>query len=201
MTDFAQLTDRLTATGWKQAPTLEHRWLSPGQTIVDLLPAGPALRHRGSMVWPLSQLTMSLSGFDHVFTSAVEVDIAEGTRIRVAPAKVTALLKIIAYVEDPYRRSKDLQDLQVILGRYEADSERLFSDEVFDAQLADFSEGNAFLLGVDLRAIAKREELTYIEKFLDRLLRAEVDDPGDSDSTARTFHERLRAFKRGFERW
>ena len=152
------------------------------------------------MVWPLSQFTMSLSGFDHVFTSAVEVELAEETRIRVAPAKVTALLKMIAYVEDPYRRSKDIQDIQVILSRYAAHSERLFSDEVFDAQLADFSEVNAFLLGVDLRAFAKSEEVTYIESFLNRLLRAEVDDSGNSDSTVRTFQEQLRAFKRGFDR-
>jgi hypothetical protein len=76
---------------------------------------------------------MSLAGFDHVFASAVEMHLAEGLRIRVVPAVVTVLLKIIAYMEDPHRRSKDLQDIRVVLARYEAHSDRLFSDAVFDA--------------------------------------------------------------------
>ena len=37
--EFAQLADRLTAAGWQRAPKLEHRWIAPRQTIVDLLPA------------------------------------------------------------------------------------------------------------------------------------------------------------------
>lgn len=57
---------------------------------------------------------MSLSGFDHVFANAIEMDLSADVRIRVAPASVTALLKIIAYMDDPYRRAKDLQDIEII---------------------------------------------------------------------------------------
>ena len=53
-----------------------------------------------------------------------------------------------------------------MLGRYEAESDRLFSDAVFDAQLPDFSEANAFLLGLDLRGLATEDDATYIERFL-----------------------------------
>jgi hypothetical protein len=42
------------------------------------------------------------------------VDLPGGLSIRVAPPIVTALLKIIAYVEDPYRRAKDLQDIRIV---------------------------------------------------------------------------------------
>ncbi len=62
---------------------------------------------------------MSLAGFDHVFTSAVEVNLPGRLTIRVAPPLVTALLKIIAWVDDPYRRAKDLQDIRNVLRRYE----------------------------------------------------------------------------------
>jgi predicted nucleotidyltransferase len=106
---------------------------------------------------------MSLSGFDHVFASAIEMDLSADTHIRVAPPSVTALLKIIAYVDDPHRRAKDLQDIEVILGRYAAESDRLFSEEVFDANLPDFSMANAFLLGLDLRGLATNEEAKYIK--------------------------------------
>jgi predicted nucleotidyltransferase len=68
--EFALLADRLTAAGWTQAPRLEHRWIAPRKTIVDLLPAGPKLRSAGSIEWPLSQFAMSLAGFDHVFANA-----------------------------------------------------------------------------------------------------------------------------------
>jgi hypothetical protein len=41
-----------------------------------------------------------------------------------------------------------------VLRRYEQESDRLFSDTVFDANLPDFEFANAFLLGLDMRALA-----------------------------------------------
>jgi predicted nucleotidyltransferase len=195
--EFAHLTHRLNSAGWDRARKLEHRWVAPHRTIVDLLPAGPSLRRKGWIVWPESKFTMSLAGFDHVFANAVEIELAVGEHLRVAPPIVTTLLKIIAYVEDPYRRAKDLQDIGLVLGRYEAESDRLFSDEIFDAGLPDFEMANAFLLGRDLRALASPLSTTYIEKFLDRFLSAEEPDTED-DFSARVFHTQIRGLKKGF---
>jgi predicted nucleotidyltransferase len=142
---------------------------------------------------------MSLAGFDHVFADAVEMELSIGTRIRVAPPIVTTLLKIIAYVEDPYRRAKDLQDIRLVLGRYEAESDRLFSDEVFDAALPDFEMANAFLLGRDLRALATPEDASYVEKFLDRFLPDEQGgDEGDAEFAARVFRCQIHGLHKGF---
>jgi predicted nucleotidyltransferase len=63
------------------------------------------------------------------------------------------LLKIVAFLDDNDRRAKDLLDIRSMLASYEEDSERIFSDEVLDAKLADFSLANAFLLGMDLRIL------------------------------------------------
>ena len=197
--EFALLTDRLSSAGWKREPKLEHRWVAPRQTIVDLLPAGPTLRRNGSIMWPASQFTMSLAGFDQVFANAVDMELLAGTRVRVAPPIVTTLLKIIAYVEDPHRRAKDLQDIRLVLGRYEAASNRLFSDEVFDAGLPDFEMANAFLLGRDLRALATTEDSTYVEKFLDRLLSLEEGAGAyEDDFTAEVFRHQIRGLRKGF---
>ena len=197
--EFALLVDRLSSAGWDRAPNLEHRWVAPRQTIVDLLPAGPALRRNGSILWPASQFRMSLAGFDHVFRDAVEMEVSIGTRMHVAPPIVTTLLKIIAYVEDPYQRAKDLQDIRLVLGRYEAESDRLFSDEVFDAALPDFEMANAFLLGRDLRVLATLEDASYVKKFLDRLLsRGEGDDEGEDEFRARVFCSQVRGLHKGF---
>ena len=103
--EFERLTIRLAAIGWTPAPKLEHRWIAPRRTIIDLLPAGAELRRRGSITWPASQFKMSLSGFDHVFANAVKVHLPGGLTIHVSPPIITALLKIIAYVGDPYRRA------------------------------------------------------------------------------------------------
>jgi predicted nucleotidyltransferase len=195
---FAQLTDRLAAAGWARTLRLEHRWIAPHQTMVDLLPAGPKLRGAGSIQWPISEFAMSLTGFEHVFTNAIDMPLANRSHIRVAPPIVTVLLKIIAYTEDPYRRAKDLDDIRLVLGRYEAEGDRLFSDAVFDAELPDFSVANAFLLGLDLRGLATNEEAAYIERFLAHFLSRDEDEFDPDDFAAKTLRTQLRAFERGF---
>lgn len=197
--EFTRLTDQLVAAGWNRTPRVEHRWIGPSETMVDLLPAGPNLRRQGSVLWPESQFRMSLTGFDHVFSHAVEMDLSTGVCIRVAPPVVTTLLKIIAYIENPNGRAKDLQDIRFVLGRYEAESDRLFSDEVFDAELPDFEMGSAFLLGLDLRALATADDTRYIRGFLDRFLPEEGrSGRQEDDYSNRVFIGQIRGLKRGF---
>ena len=98
--EFERLTMRLAAIEWAPLPKLEHRWVAPRPTIIDLLPAGAELRRSGSITWPASQFKMSLAGFEHVFAHAIEVHLPGRLAIRVAPPIVTALLKIIAWVDD-----------------------------------------------------------------------------------------------------
>lgn len=197
--EFARLTDRLTVAGWTRAPKLEHRWIAPHQTMVDLLPAGPKLRSAGSIQWPISELEMSLTGFEHVFANAVDLPLANGAHIRVTPPIVTVLLKIIAYTDDPYRRAKDLDDIRLVLGRYEAGSDRLFSDAVFDAALPDFSEANAFLIGLDLRGLATNDDVAYIERFLVHFLSQAEEEFDPDDFAGKSFRGQLRAFERGLK--
>ena len=198
--EFERLTMRLAAIGWTPAPKLEHRWIAPRGTIIDLLPAGAELRRSGSITWPASQFKMSLAGFDHVFASAVDVKLPGGMTIRVAPPIVTALLKIIAWVDDPYRRAKDLQDIRIVLRRYEQESDRLFSDAVFDADLPDFEFANAFLLGLDIRALATGDDARFVEQFLGRLLAQEEEGRFDdeSDFGMKSFRGQINAFRKGF---
>jgi predicted nucleotidyltransferase len=59
---------------------------------------------------------MSLAGFDDVFANAVDLPLTNSAHIRVAPPIVTALLKMIAYTEDPHRRAKYLADIRLVLG-------------------------------------------------------------------------------------
>lgn len=167
--DLAELADfeeSLSTAGWKRSPRSEHRWVTGRGSLMDLVPAGERLRALGKIEWPKSGLTMSLAGFQHVFSDAVDVDVGQGFHFRVVPPCVQALLKIGSFLDDPYGRRKDLLDFRRLLQVYEATGERIFSDPVFEADLADIDLASAFLLGYDLRAIMKPPDRELIDRFL-----------------------------------
>lgn len=202
--DFAAFADELRTRGWTQEARREHRWLGPSDSTIDLVPAGPGLRQAKRIIWPDSEFEMSLVGFEHVFTRALPFSFAEGVQYRVAPPPVIALLKIIAFTDDQNRRKKDLLDLAELFRRYDADSDRIFSDEVFAAELEEIDFANAFLLGMDVGAIASNEETGILSAFLqaqsisdEELLELDREDMRQRE--AWRFQEQLRAFRKGIE--
>ena len=184
--DFAGV---LESQGWTRQQRREHRWTSKRGSLADILPAGPKLRKAGQITWPVSQMTMSLAGFDHVFRHATLIEFAPKVEFPVAPLAVVALLKIFAFLDGPYRRAKDLLDLKMLMTKYEADGDRLFSDEVFAANLTDFDQSNAFLLGLDVGLLANSAEKTIVSKFLDRHC--------DNDSHTERVRLHFQAFQQG----
>lgn len=198
--DFQKLVTVLGTVGWRRDPTHEHRWHSPRGSRIDLLPAGPALRAAGRVVCPESQFEMNLAGFDHVFERSVSFDGAQDVRFAVAPPAVIALLKIVAHLDDPQRRSRDLADLKMLFGKYEAQTDRIFDDEVFDADLEDIEFASAFLLGLDVGKMATSEERHVVDRFLNRYRSPELGglDPHDDQEELR-FRLQLKAFEKGLE--
>jgi predicted nucleotidyltransferase len=198
--DLAELcafSSELKKQGWTQERGREHRWRAPKRSIVDLLPAGPKLRATKQIVWPESQFAMSLVGFEHVFTRSVPVTFSSGVQLKVIPPPVIALLKIIAYTDDQQRRHKDLLDLKSLLLRYEALSDRIFSDEVFAAELDDIEYASAFLLGSDIGVIARNEEIGVVQDFLSRH-RMASDELLELAGADLRFQMQIRAFEKGF---
>lgn len=202
--DFATFSRELTAHGWMQEVGRERRWHGPKGSIIDLMPAGPNLRAAKRMIWPESQFVMSLVGFEHVFTRSVLIPFAPGVGFKVTPAPVVALLKIVAYLEDPHRRQKDLDDLRLLLRRYEERSDRIFGEEVFAAELEDFGGANAFLLGMDIGTIATDDDANIVREFLKKnkipaAEREELDPEDRHQRETLRFHAELTAFEKGFE--
>lgn len=97
--EFAQLEQRLLADRWIRFANREHRWRSPQGTILDLLPAGPKLRQAKQVTWPASQFTMSLVGFEHVFSSST-FQFASDLILKVISPTALMLLKIVAFLDD-----------------------------------------------------------------------------------------------------
>jgi predicted nucleotidyltransferase len=203
--EFAELERRLLADGWVHFANREHRWRSARGTIIDLLPAGPKLRQAKQITWPTSQFTMSLVGFDHVFATAQPVQLAPDLTLKVISSTALMLLKIVAFMDDPQRRAKDLDDIRGLLVQYEGDSDRVFSDVVLDAALQDYGLATAFLLGLDLRALCTNEEVAIVHAFLDAM---DEDNPawmsfvrarGVGDHVEEDARAQLDTFRRGFD--
>lgn len=197
---FPEFSAMLVSRGWTTQRRQEHRWLSRNGSIVDLLPPGPKLRAAKRIVWPESQFSMSLAGFQHIFDRAVSIEFGPEVQFKVAPLPVIALLKVSAYLDDRYRRAKDLEDLKILFHRYEKDSDRIFCDEVFQAELEDIEYASAFLLGMDIGPFATTEDLDNLRTFLDQFASSEEDLPNTMDLFDRElvrFQREIPAFRKG----
>lgn len=163
LVDFAKLRAALSRMGWVQDPKREERWQSKHGALLDLIPAGKTLRESKRFTWPNSEFTMSLEGFDHAFSEAQPVNVADDLVLRIVPPVVLMLLKIIAFMDDPQRRGKDLPHIRALLSRYEGDSDRAFTEA--PAEL-DYSLASAFLLGLDLRELCTEAENELVRRFI-----------------------------------
>lgn len=203
--EFAELERRLLADGWIRFANREQRWRSQRGTILDLLPAGPKLREAKQVTWPASQFTMSLVGVDHVFAEAKPVQFAPDLTLKVISSPTLMLLKVVAFMDDQQRRAKDLEDIRGLLTEYEADSDRIFSDAVIDAELDDYGLAPAFLMGLDLRALCNDEEAEIVHEFLDAMNEEKpvwmvfVRARGVGDNVEEDAGKQLDTFRRGFD--
>lgn len=61
---------------------------------------------------------MRVVGDDDIFRDAITCELSPGPQAGVAPLHVLAFLKVVAYLDAPALREKDLGDLLVILDKY-----------------------------------------------------------------------------------
>jgi len=167
--------------GWERARE-EHRWIKrvapvergPGSppvslregqpAMVDLLPATDEAIAAGRIEWADGNV-MSLAGVRTARTTATELEPADGVRLAVATPPAVALLKLVTLAEVRLlqRGGRDIDHLCWLLDRWEADSERCFSDEFLDSGF-DYELAPAWLLGRDIGAIAAPEESAVVQE-------------------------------------
>jgi len=195
--------------GWSSDPRQEQRWRTPAGVAVDIVPASDEALARGYIEWPKAGFRMSLLGMRLAFEHAVALPIAADLEVRVAPIHVISVLKIVAYLDRPAAREKDLGDLAHIMHGYVGDdSDRRFSPEVPD-DLTEFDDVAPFLLGRDVRATVDVEERRRISDFV-----ALIDDEARAPRLVARMSilgpvawrdpeevlKRIRAFRRGVEK-
>lgn len=115
--------------GWSEHKKMEHRFFSPDDEPIDLLPAGPDALKAGFVEWPKG-FRMSVVGFDLAFGHNETVEAGE-VLVRVPSAPVLAFLKMRSWLDRPQKRSKDLEDLtRLMTGYVDDDADRRWTDAV-----------------------------------------------------------------------
>ena len=152
--------------GWKAGGKGEHEWIAPDGVRVDILPVGEAQLESGKLVWR-SGFEMSVAGFHHVFARAEEVAVEPGFAVKVAPLPVIVLLKMAAFLDRPWERERDLEDIGYVMEEFlTPEDERRFADDVFDAGLS-YDQTPAYWLGRSMRDLVNSEERVLVERFLE----------------------------------
>lgn len=165
--EFQTIMTSLRGAGF--APTkLEHRLIYKG-VEVDIMPYDES---SGTyLVWPKSQMKMSLLGLKEAFASAQEITLRPNLTLRVASIPAFVLLKIISYRDRSFQR--DLEDIWFCLKYYEENggTTRRFdcADVTVEGEWLTFEEAGAYLIGLDLKAIitpeAKKAACTFLTLF------------------------------------
>lgn len=154
-----------TRGAWKQDARVEHKWWTPEGVPVDVVPASRELLDAGEVTWPGTGARMSLLGLRHAFTERVLVDV-DGLLVPVAPPPVIALLKMVAWLDSPGDRERDLADLAHLLDAWlAADDERRFDAIALDPTLT-WETSAAFTLGHAMAGKLDARERVVVGKFL-----------------------------------
>lgn len=147
---------------WQRHPEREHEWHAPNGVRIDVLPYSGG----DEIVWPESGHRMSMVGHRLAFEQAIRFQVRE-TSIQVAPPEVVALMKVIAYLERPSERIKDLSHLSHLFEFYlDADDDRRFRSDLLDL---DHEEQSAFLLGRTIGTICGPTEAEFMSAFVNKL--------------------------------
>jgi len=194
--------------GWQPLPRAgEQAWQSPEGVRIDIVPASRGLLAQGVLRWPRSGMEMSLVGLRLAFEASRPLDVGEGLSVRLASIPAVAVLKVIAYLDRPEGRTKDLEDLGFLLEHHLDDQDRRF-DLIGAVPGLDYENTSAFALGLDAGQLVNPDERALVDRFIatakaeDSRTRAQLlrlgPPPWRADEDC--LPSRLLAFEQGFSR-
>lgn len=166
--DFTRLRERLEQEGFRQGRVAHELWLDDDVRI-DLIPFGPALIEQDHLAWPNGGAIMNVCGLEEALGCARDEEIAADLTLPVVTIPGLVLMKAIAYMDRPEERARDLIDILYCFGHYETalgESRRFdhAGTQVNDKPLA-YEEAGAFLLGIEVAALAKPKSLAIVRRF------------------------------------
>lgn len=157
--------------GWRRDARIRQRWHGPEGVLADLLPATDELVAAGEVRFDGDELRMRLAGFDLALRYTERVPLpADGVDVELASLAALTLLKMVAWLDRPHERTKDLGDLALILDQaLDGDDDRRWDEEhpVFQSGL-DHEDQGAFFIGREMARIAEPAHRVWVDRFLAR---------------------------------
>lgn len=151
--------------GWSPGKHAQ-RWHGPGNVLVDIIPAGPALLHEQAITWP-GGYRMSLVGMRHALEQGVATELRPGLTIALAPLHVIAMLKMVSFTDRPGERDRDLNDIAYLFEYYLGpDDDRRFMGVVEDEVTLGYPEAPAYVLARDIARLVDQSEVAVVRHFL-----------------------------------
>lgn len=208
--DFDRIRGRLFKAGFR--PGSAPHELRFGEAVrIDLIPYGAGVVQDDRLEWPGADRIMSTLGVEEAFECAMDQKVAAGLSLPVVKIPGFVLLKIVAYLDRPQERAKDLADVAHCFEYYE---ESLEGSQRFDVagvtvegQPVQFEEAGAFLLGAELATLARPKSLVAVRGFLERVpdeyampihqILAEERRVGDNEGRGRRVLRLFRVFAAG----
>ncbi len=154
----------------------------PTNVPIDILPFGQIDQPDYVISWPPDKdFGMSTLGFREAYNGSIEIHLSENPilNIRIPSGAGLAILKLIAWNENPARR-KDAPDILHLIRNYlnSNNDSRLYDEDSDLVESADFDYecAGARLLGRDMASIASPQTLKTIADILN------IETSDDSDS-------------------
>lgn len=170
--DFSRIRERLLQEGFHQG-RVAHELSFNNEVRIDLIPFGPDLVQEGKVVWPYGDSVMTACGFEEALECARDEEIATDLILPVVTIPGLVLLKIVSYLDRPEERARDLIDILYCFEQYEksvGQSRRFdYAGIGVDGKEVTFDEAGAFLLGVEVAALARPNSLSLVRRFLDNI--------------------------------
>ena len=170
--DFTRLRDRLEQEGFRQGQVAHELWFGDEMRI-DLIPFGPSLVEHDKLSWPYGDSVMTACGLEEALECARDQVVAPDLTLPVVSIPGLILMKVVAYMDRPAERARDLIDILYCFEHYEhtARASRRFdhAGTAVEDKPITYEEAGAFLLGIEVAVLAKPSSCNIVRRFLDAI--------------------------------
>lgn len=163
-----------TSGGFRQNSDRPHEFSYGTGNWIDLVPFG-SIGQGNTIAWPPERASiMNIIGYEDVLHAAVEIDFGQDICIRSASLPGIVLLKLFAWNDRPYERTKDLHDIWLLLENYYQIGEvemRLHAEhpDLLELPTEKFCDlAGARILGRDLASLCSPSTHTALKELLER---------------------------------
>ena len=158
----------LTTADWVQENATQRWRHEESASIVDVLPATPRILRDGRLRFEGGGTELCMVGFDLALSHTVLVAIEHGPlSVEVAKRPALVMLKMVAWLDRPYERTRDLGDIARILDLSldEWDTRRWQEPFV----VLESEDQSPFFVGRELAAIVGDHHRSKVEAFFERM--------------------------------